>query len=93
MEDLVAAEALGDIASARADLARGGQAVNDYDPDEVRLEHLSGLLVCCCQVRLHAVSWHSKYLSLPSALWRGLSALSTSGNPGGLRVFQNRGLY
>lgn len=35
MEDLVAAEALGDIASARADLARGGQAVNDYDPDEV----------------------------------------------------------
>ena len=61
MEDLVAAEALGDIASARADLARGGQAVNDYDPDEVRHhENLSGLPVCCCQVRLHAVSWHSK---------------------------------
>ena len=45
MEDIVAAEALGDIASARADLARGGQAVNDYDPDEVRLGHV-GLRSC-----------------------------------------------
>ena len=43
MEDLVAAEALGDIASARADLARGGQAINDYDPDEVRLDYSSRL--------------------------------------------------
>ena len=47
LEDLVAAEALGDIASARADLARGGQAVNDYDPDEVGLENSVGCQSCC----------------------------------------------